>query len=139
MKIAITGSRFGLSLHQRTELINLLCSTRMTEFHYGCCVGVDTQALWLAVETGAGGVIHAHPATKNPEWDTKYVEFPTEEDVLHLGIQMHPAKDPLERNREMVDAVDVVWAFPNSNAWSGTLYTITYARAQKKEVIVTGR
>lgn len=125
VKVAITGSRHGLRTPQETRLIDLFCSTRISEFHYGDCRGVDEQALWLWVQCGSG-VAHSHPATLNPEWDEKWRAHTAL--FEELGIVEHEPKHPLERNRDMVNACDALWAFPeNDLGHGGTWYTIRYA------------
>lgn len=130
MRVAITGSRHGLSDGQRARLIDLICEAPISEFHYGDCKGVDEEAFWLCVELGSGGVMHAHPATLNPKWDAQWRAHTTDHSDM-VGIITHEPKHPLARNQDMVDAADIVWAFPeNDSGTGGTWFTINYARAR---------
>ena len=136
VRLAVTGSRHGLTYPQQASLATMFADTQLSEFHYGCCIGADTEALWTWVEIG-NGVAHAHPATMSPAWDAKHVVLPTALDIEVLGIVMHPPEPPLDRNRTMVDNADIVWAFPaDESNKGGTWATINYARSKGVPVTV---
>lgn len=129
-----SGSRDGMTRSQKQAFIEWVARTPMSEWHYGCCRGADTEALWLLVELGGGGVIHAHPATLGPTWDAKNVVLPTEEDIEALGIVMHEPKHPLARNKDIVRSSDVLFAAPAPTS-RGTYATIDFARRMNIAVI----
>lgn len=130
MRVAITGSRHGLKDGQFVTLVDLCSDTILSEFHYGDCVGVDEAAMWICHSSGHDGVFHSHPATMNPEWDAKW-RARTAERFPELGIIEYEAKHPLTRNKDMVDACDVLWAFPESAIEKGgTWHTVNYARSK---------
>ena len=138
VRAAVTGSREGMSAKQLDALYDLLASTRLSEFRFGCCRGADTEALWAWVSLG-DGVGHAHPATMNPAWDALNVRIPTDDELDMLGITLHQPEHPLARNRTMVDNADVVWAFPlttDAQHGSGTWATVHYARSKGVPVTV---
>ena len=127
MRVGVSGSRHGFTGKQSKVFIDMACEHVMEEFHYGDCQGVDTEALWLLVECGGGGVLHSHPATMNPDWDALWVAH-TASLYPELGIVEHQAKHPLARNRDIVAAIDELWAFPeNDSGRGGTWYTINRA------------
>jgi hypothetical protein len=85
-------------------------------FHHGDCVGVDVQAAQMAEEFGY--VVVCHPPVKD------------EMRGFHRSHQFMPPKGYLERDRAIVDAVDVLLVVPKENEWQprgGTWYTQTYA------------
>ncbi len=119
--------------YQRGALAELMAETRAIEFHYGDCVGVDEQAFWMGVELGWGGVYHAHPATGTPEWIAKWCARTYLNSAV--GVEVHEAKHPLERNKDIVLSSDVLWAFPGKES-SGTWYTVEYAKKHGIPIVV---
>jgi hypothetical protein len=117
-RIGITGTRHGMSGVQRATLYCLLKSVRMsTELHHGDCLGVDAEAHELANDFGLRTVIHPPADEKLRAW-------------CHGDIVL-PRKPYLERNRDIVDACDVLLAFPfeeKEQDRGGTWYTVRYAR-----------
>ena len=125
VKIGVTGSRNGMSDEQMKKYIDILSEIgEVVELHHGDCVGVDVQAAFIADEFGMRTV--AHP--------------PINESLraFHKSDTILPAKDYLDRNRDIVDAVDILVAFPNGppKHRSGTWYTIRYAKKVGKETII---
>lgn len=132
MKLAITGTRAGMSDEQKAWFVSRAADALIEEFHYGDCVGVDAQALYALIELGAGGVLHCHPAQVAPQWKAR-----TYRNAEQLGLIVHPTEDPLVRNTKMVDATDELWAFPKAgNRIGGTWYTIHYAAVTHKLVTI---
>lgn len=120
MIVGFTGTRAWMSLAQQRQLVDVLrwlgaasrAEGRVSEFHHGAAEGADTEAAHYAREQG-------------------YCEVP------------HPAgSDPLQRNREIVAAVDVLIAAPltdKEERRSGTWATVRYARAAQKPVVMLSR
>lgn len=125
--IGFTGTRNGMTIRQR-EMFGLLLKLYGAEdmFHHGDCVGADREAHSLALTRLIK--IHIHPpedpkARANCEGYTEIAE----------------PKPYLDRNHDIVDACDVLFAMPSSREEeqrSGTWATIRYARKQEKALIV---
>jgi hypothetical protein len=123
MKIGITGTKKGLSEKQR-KFMESWCQRNnksFDEFHHGDCIGVDSQVHDILTDLGWKAVIH-------PPNIYKYRAF-KEASVVHKE------KPYLKRNKNIVDSVDVVYAFPlqeHEVIRSGTWATIRYAAKQDK-------
>lgn len=124
MIVGITGTREGMNDRQRAEVRQVLHDLAyeagrdgiVPHFHHGDCRGVDVQAAAMAREFGY--VIVCHPPKS------------TEEQGYFGGDIIHPSKGYLERDRAIVDAVDVLLVVPLQNEWQpkgGTWYTHDYA------------
>jgi hypothetical protein len=100
------------------------------EFHHGCCVGADAEAhqLVLAVNNSIPFQIHGHPS--NMVKQTAELE----------GFTIkRAAKNPIDRNQDIVDSVDLLIACPeerNPVLRSGTWSTIRKAQAIHIPVII---
>ena len=126
MKLGVTGSRNGMTAEQLRWF-----STHVgfaTEFHHGDCVGVDDQAARDMYFFSSATVI-SHPPL-NP----KYRAYAPSHVILD-------PREYLERDRDIVNATDLLIGFPDSNIErdrSGTWYTIRFARHQGRGLIVVG-
>lgn len=126
IRVGITGTRQGFTSAQRTWFVDQAATVRMREWHYGDCVGVDVEAFGLLLELGAGGVFHAWPGAVRDEFKAGTIR-----DAGMLGIVVHDVLPPLERNQQIVNHVDELWAFPaemTEQLRSGTWATIRRAR-----------
>lgn len=95
------------------------------EFHHGDCVGADSQASVIAGRLGFRIVLH-------PPLDPKKRAY----NIADLVLQARPY---LERNHDIVDACDVMFATPREMhevLRSGTWATIRYARKCRKDLLV---
>lgn len=109
----------------------LLCLSPLEEFHHGDCVGVDADAHAIVDDLIPRVFIIVHPPT-----DPRLRAFcmPTIGDIL--------APLPyLDRNKAIVEAVDLLIAVPNTateELRSGTWQTIRYAtgRCQTTRIIM---
>jgi len=127
MKVGFTGTRRAvLSFDRREALAEYLASYRASEFHRGDCVGRDSTAHDLVKEKFLDVTIVVHPPK-----DEKFRAFCD-------GHRVLPSRDYMERNRDIVDAVDLLIAAPaeKENPRSGTLATIRYAKKAGKPVII---
>lgn len=96
---------------------------QITEWHQGGCVGVDLQVsqfLWVFTDAR----MHLYPAEVSDRWKADW--------WLHARTTFHGSMPPLKRNELIVDAVDWLWAFPQSQStvdpgYGGTWHTIRYA------------
>jgi hypothetical protein len=115
VRIGFTGTRRGMSLSQAAQLEWLLDEVpgKVTEFHHGCAIGADREAAAL-VAARAPGAIREHPA----------------------------GDDPLARNRDIVDACDILVAAPRwdrEELRSGTWMTVRLARKKRIPVLMLSR
>jgi hypothetical protein len=95
-------------------------------FHHGDCVGADAMAHKEALHYGHE--ITIHPSIN--EYKRAFCE----------GAKIIlPARDYIDRNHDIVDACDVLFACPGTmeeQLRSGTWATIRYARKQGKKLII---
>jgi hypothetical protein len=61
MKIGFTGSREGMSTHQKEQFVLKLNELGVTEFHHGDCAGADAQAHDIIREFFPNVKIVVHP------------------------------------------------------------------------------
>ena len=129
VKLGFTGTRHGMSRAQKDALAQRLTRGDVFEFHHGDCVGSDEQAHGLALMTEAW--IAVHPPDKD-ELRAHCLPYVARGEVL-------APKSYLERDRDIVDATEELFATPSSavrESRSGTWYTVNYARTNNKLVTV---
>lgn len=85
-------------------------------FHHGDCVGSDEAAAAIAQELGYYTVAH-------PPVNSKFRAY-------HSSDEVRPEKEYLDRNRDIVNASDVLLATPfkDEAQGGGTWYTVHYAK-----------
>lgn len=142
MKVAFTGTREGLTTAQRDAFEQHFIRLGVTHFHHGACIGADAEvAAWVISarmpQPPNSAIrplpvwckVHAHPS------DLYGMTF---HEVIELGDFSYPPKPPLNRNRDIVDACDVLVACPQGpeRQRSGTWATIRYARKLRKKVVI---
>ena len=125
--VGFTGTRAGLTAKQRVGLSVVLehLRTSHSAFHHGDCIGADAEAAVIAQRLGYR--IHVHPA-----------EVAKGKRAFTPAVQYYPILLPLQRNRNIVDACDVLVACPrftHEEQRSGTWATIRYARKAGKHVL----
>lgn len=131
MKVGFTGTRQGMTDAQHdtleTILTDLYKGLGVREWHDGDCVGADDEAR-LMVGSWPGVYIHSHPC--NLFRQRAYNECDFEHEEL----------PPLQRNKVIVDSVDVMIATPSSTEeqfrGSGTWATIRHARRTKTRLFI---
>ena len=133
MKVGFTGTRDGMSVRQWRKMKQWLVEkdwsgTKITEVHHGCCIGADSEFV-LAVIDSVFCKIHAHPST---------LKGMTDQRVLNVSNVVHPEADPLLRNHNIVDAVDVMLAGPKGpeELRSGTWSCVRYCRKVGKPLYI---
>ena len=122
-RIAVTGTREGLP-EKRMDLLRGLLRRESTGsdviLHHGDCLGVDAAAHGIAVNLGLRISIH-------PPDDPKLRAHRN-----HWRAVWSDPRPYLERNRDMVDAADLLVAMPRDPGTeekrSGTWATVRYAR-----------
>jgi len=125
MKIGITGTRDGWTAAQEFIFRSLVDGWDIEEFHHGDCVGVDEQAC-AVIEQLYGSPIHTHPPKSSNH-------------RANVGGRLYAPKEYIERNHNIVDAVDLLVAIPkeaNEQRRSGTWATYRYAIKQGKPTIL---
>lgn len=144
MRVGFTGTREGMTLKQHWRVSDWFHYPRdgsaprvPTEFHHGCSVGADADLVTTIMRGRIGATddrtwadIHAHPCT---------LDGMVDRGAEALSSEVHPAKPPLERNRDIVDSCDVLLACPKTmdeEQRSGTWATIRYARKVGRPVVI---
>ena len=125
MTIGFTGTQQGMTEAQIVSVTDTLLRLDKLEFHHGDCVGTDVQAAKIAKEQGY--IIVGHPPTN----EYKRAFF--------FNDMTRTAKPFIERNHDIVDAVEVLIATPKTareQHRSGTWATIRYARRNNVLVII---
>lgn len=124
LKVGFTGTRNGMSEQQKADIKEWLESSAPSEAHHGDCVGADAEFHEICEELGISIVIH-------PPSDPKLRAF-------CFALYNKPEKPYLDRNRDIVDAVDVMLATPASvkKSRGGTWYTINYSLKSGKSTVV---
>lgn len=125
-RVGFTGTRRGMTDRQAGTIARVLLTA--SEAHHGDCLGADAEFHELAV---AGGVeTHVHP----PE-DPKLRAW-------CQGDLIYDVKPYLERNKDIVDACEVLVAAPKEareprvKRGSGTWQAIGYARRTGRRTLI---
>lgn len=126
MVVGFTGTRRGMTAAQLTAVAGLLDTLKPVAAHHGDCLGADADFHRLCVSRQIPVVIHP-PA--NAGWRAFCHG--------HL-VKVLPAKDYLERNRDIVAAGDVLIATPAGPEMlrSGTWSTVRYAKKNGRPVFL---
>lgn len=121
-RLGFTGTRKGLSVHQQDWLLKYL---PVAEIHHGACVGADELMHCYAMASRLPVVVH--PPLKAE------LRMPYDPGATWL-----PAKEYLERDRDIVDATQALFATPDGpeRTQSGTWYTVRYAVKTSKPVYI---
>lgn len=128
MKLGVTGTRDGFSEAQYTWAIRSVSglSSPVEEFHYGDCVGVDEQMLWLLLGV-TQPTLHIYPALVSEKWRAhtfdKLGGHPN-------GITVYKALPPKVRNGYIAENCEELWAFPGSGG--GTWDCVRKAQALQR-------
>lgn len=121
IRVGITGSRRGLTQDQLAVLtvISRVIAPSVYEVHHGDCVGVDVQAV---------EVFRRHnPSIVAVAWPPKVKTYAAN----HPSDFRHPPMDYLERNEKIVEAADLLLAFPVGES-RGTMHTWRAASELKR-------
>ena len=130
--IGFTGTKQGLSLHQKQGLKCLLAQFQPFCLHHGDCVGADAEAQEIAEKLFNCVRIYIHPPISN-----KYRAFVSRS--IKKPTVMRDPKDYLERNRDIVYECTFVVACPRTlreELRSGTWSTIRYVRRAGKGLVI---
>lgn len=129
MHVGFTGTREGCTPSQGGALARWIRDNPMTALHHGCCLGADTEAVSHVNYYQPGAEIVAHPSNLTALTSTA---------ASLISGQVHDNRPPLDRNRDIVDACDLLLACPKGpeERRSGTWATIRYARKQGKRILI---
>lgn len=129
MKVGFTGTRFGCTPAQGGSLARWFRDNTVTEFHFGVCTGADMEATWHCRHHHTAADLQAHPPVDKKHLDMRGIA---------IADFIHPAKDYLVRNKDIVNATDVLVACPKGpdDGRGGTWHTIRYARRMKRHIFI---
>ena len=133
MKLGITASRFGISPRQMEAWEVIAASLNVTHLYQGACLGGDEEMTLAFVRVSiANATIIALPSTV-ARWRS--------EKAITASHFRFDAKDPLVRDSDIVDRIDLLVAAPRSmtDTRGGTWATIRMARERGIPVIILDR
>lgn len=117
MILGVTGSRHIERCEQKVQrLISFMQDKGVSELHHGDCCGWDSLCHYAAKSIGVKTVVH-------PPESKSFRAFCDGDVIL-------PTKPYLDRNRDIVNAVDFLIAGPDGpeRTRSGTWSTVRYAK-----------
>lgn len=133
MIVGFTGVRHGMTDAQRAMLGTVALidiKSMITEFHHGGCQGADVEAARLVSHMFGEGVrIICHPGPLGDK----------HQEISGVDDERLPAKTHFARNRDIVDACDVLLVCPMQMEYQprgGTWYTHDQAVKKGKRVII---
>jgi hypothetical protein len=130
MKIGFSGSQVGLTEDQYNTVFKSLEFLRPTEAHHGRCLGADTRFHQACLDLKIPVVLH--PGCDYNGNSPKSGYCPCPEKILDV-------KPYLDRNKDIVDSVDLMIACPKGfeeEFRSGTWSTIRYFVKKKKRFYI---
>ena len=136
MKVGFTGTRNGWTQSQADSFVEIIRSLDISEFHHGACRGADADSVKKLRSFIAHALkIVAHPGVSayggnNADRD--------DESVL-MSDEVMPEKTHFSRNRDIVNACDLIIACPPCRPMpdrGGTAYTLAYACGELVRTIV---
>lgn len=129
MILGFVGTRGQTSIAQHDVLVSWLEENRPTEFHHGCAVGTDFEAMEAVQKLPWKTWVVAHPPL-----DKKY----TNPFAIALSNEICISLSHLERNIAIVDACDVLLVCPKDqdDLLTGTWTMVRYAQRVGKRVVI---
>lgn len=129
MKIGFTGTSKGMTRKQKDTLWDTKVHYGEIEFHHGDCIGADEQAHAIFTDKVFNQIVKTviHPPT-----DPKKRAFCKGDEIL-------PERPYLDRNKDIVDATEILIATPETSLEvlrSGTWSTVRYAIRRHRLVIL---
>lgn len=128
-KVGFTGTQSGMTKKQKKAFVKLILSFSLMTFNHGDCIGADADAHDLVVEHTSYFSIGIYPPINVSKCAWKQAP---------MSIR-YPPKEYLARNRDIVDASQVLIATPKEveeQLRSGTWSTVRYAKKQKIPVYI---
>ena len=122
--IGFTGTQSGMNQFQKMAVLAYLNLIDPVEVHHGSCIGADAEFHAMTVDKYE---THVHPCTLL----TKQAPHPG-------ATFVYVAKEPLERNRDIVNESLLVIATPRGKERprSGTWMTVNYARKLGRPLLI---
>ena len=125
--MGVTASREGIKqvqLDTFERYMKFIATKFKAEFHHGDCIGGDASAHDIVERLNVPIVIH-------PPTIQTYRAF-------RIGTVILTPKPYLDRNHDIVDAVDLLFVIPNGpeRTRSGTWATYRYAQRKGKQTLV---
>lgn len=129
MKVGFTGTRLGMSQHQKEQFVIKLYELEMHEFHHGDCIGADAEAHDIVREFFPNVKIIVHPPSK------------TKTQAFRKGDESRISAPYIARDKDIVNESEYMIGTPHCEEIirSGTWTTIRYARKIGKPHIVLER
>lgn len=130
MKVGFTGSREGMSQHQKEQFILKMFQLLPEEFHHGDCEGADAEA---------------HDLIREFLPKVKIIVYPPLSFRHRAMKQGDETKEPeayIKRDYRIVDSTDCLIGAPLTDSElirSGTWTTIRYARKIGRDIYVLER
>lgn len=130
IQLGVTGTRSGMNKHQKQavcsffDVLYMLPSAKV-DVHHGDCVGADVEFAEIAESYGCRIICHPPVDSKLRGW---YTSTETVEPKTYFA-----------RNRDIVDASDMLFVVPWQTEWQsngGTWYTHDYAKKQKRFLMI---
>jgi len=123
MKIGFTGSREGMTQHQKEQFVLKMFDLLPTEFHHGDCEGADAEA---------------HDIVREFFPKVKIIVYPPlsfRKRAMKQGDEILAPEAYLKRDYRIVDSTDYLIGAPKTDMEqirSGSWTTIRYARKTNK-------
>ena len=130
--IGFTGTRGGMTPIASARLAVLVAALDPAVAHHGDCVGADAGFHAEVTDWVPDCAMMVHPALARGMRDFR-AYCTSRRQITHVP------KPALQRNKDIVDAIDVLIAAPSSPREvlrSGTWATIRYARSVKRPIIM---
>lgn len=141
-RLGFTGTRSGMSPAQMVRMAEIIEGLNgpgilyglggpIAEVHHGDCVGADAEFDEICRERGVRRV--AHPGLWQGE--------PSDYRAHCAADEIREPREYRDRNRDIVDAADVLFAAPDGleRARSGTWSTVRYARNEGVPIVIVNR
>lgn len=123
--LGFTGTQGGMTPDQRRAVESFLKEKAPSIVHHGDCIGADADFHDAVEATLPGASIEIHPP-RNPS-----------KRAFKKGHRLHPVKEYLDRNVDIVNVSDELLAIPKAfeeEQRSGTWFTVRQARKRGKGI-----
>lgn len=147
--IGFTGTRGGMSNLQNSQFFKFIEKAvreplgRFREFHHGACLGADDEAVNATkiardscrMDDTLSGIARPSLSIIARPCDIRsMVSF----NAIDLSDEAYPARPPLDRNKDIVNASDILLAVPSGpeTTRSGTWSTVRFARKHRKPILI---
>ena len=129
MKVGFTGTRLGMSQHQKEQFVLKLFELDMHEFHHGDCIGADADAHDIVREFFPTVKIVIHPPDR------------TTTQAFKVGDESRYPAPYITRDKAIVNETEYLIGSPHCEEIirSGTWTTIRHARRMQKPHTVLDR